>query len=57
MRGWRKSVVIFSKSHLVDMRGRQGCADDIQVVYDISMSRGGKNTDEEGLKEVDLGDH
>ena len=39
------------------MRGRQGCADDIQVVYDISMSRGGKHADEEGLKEVDLGDH
>ena len=39
------------------MRGRQGCADDIQVMYDISMLRGGKHEDEEGLTEVGLGDH
>ena len=40
------------------MRGRQRRADDIQVKYDISMLRGGgKHVDEEGLKEVDLGDH
>ena len=39
------------------MRGRQGRADDIQVMYDISMSRGGKHADEDGLKELGLGDH
>ena len=39
----------FSKSHLVDRRGRQGRADDIQVMYDISMLGGGKHADEEGL--------
>ena len=31
----------FSKSHVVDRRGRQGRAGDIQVMYDISMLGGG----------------
>ena len=39
----------FSKSHLVVRRGRQGRADDIQVMYGILMLGGVKYVDEEGL--------